>query len=1540
MTGLDIFVNFVVSYIAGNIPSLKQMLSGGDELSLREKIDQCYQTALEKWSVGDDLRQRIAQQRYSSLHDLTEAAERNNKEDAAAIEILINLWADELRKDEECAHFIQEQNIKELEEKIDNLRAIIQSNISVNENHHWRGLPKHKAVEGYIRRYCSLENTQDSFIYYTLKLRERHYLAEFVTSLVEAPTNKFIIYSSAQTGKTTELRQLCWELQESGLYLPIMLEVRNNTKLKRAELPSVRFEDGKEIVVVIDALDEVNGQKYDDLIEEISGYAYDHPDMKMVLSCRSNYRREKELEQFCDLFLEELSYVDANDHINCVLGPGNGLAAMISENELTDFVRNPFFLNVLISAYKDNNKQLPKNKAEIYRLFIEKSYDEEKEGKRVKLVVRHSFEDSVKLLEKVALGLSLLNVQTISDKELLICLDNKPDNVTECLRYDLIRYEDGRYSFKHNAFREWLVANYLKREGIGRAKQLAAQPTGRIKAEWYNIIMLWVSMYDRGEESEVQEIIKWLRTASLELIIYIDRGMLSPATRCDVFKGLMLEYKSLGIRMGSILTQDYKNLIEFAQSQESIRFIIDELQEAEIGTAYYADLLFLCYFLNWTWLQYESKELTEELFKMLEQKTREALTYKKKHDLSFLYMDNDFFAQKEYLERFFAIVSTSDHYEAIRSMIRLIDVADRVDEYVDYILDKEKHVHNQHEGITTHIISRTVVYNALNKAKTENSVKKIIAHQFYTPHSFYHDEWEKYNQMMSNVLSSLASLIKNGHQEYIPLLEEYYVRLFKEYHYHFDREKHAKELLILIRKAYNDAGLRDYGRKQFYKKCRLIFEEQDPKETEHDNIRKVFFMAALWMTVDDVKEDFNHFDKDNEHHRAQASWYDEMPCEEVAVYASALYKEMTPVNNRFYKRKERQLTSFRDFMDYSTFRQEVLEMVGSLDKFETRKEHWSFLRQQEDGYNQYAYRFILHYSNDNNQYDKEGIIKGIKNEEVYEAFFMKEIEELLLTPNEDLPVTEEMKTRCLTIAKRTVEKVSRGEQPYYFSKVALSLLLYEYFEVSQEMLIGLLDYSDFSISRKDKDHYFSTEYTLFKYISERVPVELLAPEVVKKLKALPSGVRSNRPYEYANYIVENHISEGYHEALRFALSSHNLSANILETLVKGRLMIDEIKAASRSMSVSDKLFCYTSIHRNISDDDWVKKELEPEFKNYTGYELSKAVRLLISMGSLDGLDYLVKYPDMMETGEDFFFNYATPNAIPSLCYFVKYCQEHKIDGIHTSNSIMTSLERIALLSEDALKEVKQYLKDLSKRGEEYKYLNRYVIAFENRFYESYPGISDIQSVMDLLGTDVKNLNSGYEEGAEQVGRNDTIEDILYISYNWESSSQHTVDYLCYVLDTHGIPYKRDKKDCPYNENIKDFMDAIREGKQVIVVLSRAYLYSQNCMYELTGILGHEHYKERILPVVMDDTIRSSLFYADLVGYWKAKKDEQEEMVKRLNDIDPIKAKPQANKLKVIETIYDKIDAIIEYIDWTNAENLDSLCATQFRSIVEIIKGRV
>ena len=174
------------------------------------------------------------------------------------------------------------------------------------------------------------------------------------------------------------------------------------------------------------------------------------------------------------------------------------------------------------------------------------------------------------------------------------------------------------------------------------------------------------------------------------------------------------------------------------------------------------------------------------------------------------------------------------------------------------------------------------------------------------------------------------------------------------------------------------------------------------------------------------------------------------------------------------------------------------------------------------------------------------------------------------------------------------------------------------------------------------------------------------------------------------------------------------------------------------------------------------------------------------------------------------------------------------------------------------------------------------------------------------------------------------EDNIFISYNWESGSAHVVDYLCFVLETEKIPYKRDRNDCHYLDNIKEFMNTIRKGKMVVVVFSRPYLKSKNCMYELTGIMEDTAFKDRVLPVVVDDSIRDSYFYVELVKFWKEQKDTQTSLVGELRKIDPTQAKPEETNLNEIETIYRLLPAIKDYVDWANAEKLDSLCSSHFR----------
>lgn len=135
-------------------------------------------------------------------------------------------------------------------------------------------------------------------------------------------------------------------------------------------------------------------------------------------------------------------------------------------------------------------------------------------------------------------------------------------------------------------------------------------------------------------------------------------------------------------------------------------------------------------------------------------------------------------------------------------------------------------------------------------------------------------------------------------------------------------------------------------------------------------------MAALWMTVEDVKDDFKKFSAENGTDWAKASWYQEIPYAEVAECAEVLYKEKFPQPEIITKWRERRQQAFIDFAEYPVFKQIVQEMMTGLDNHSSRKEHYKKLRNQDEGYNQYAFRFLLLFVDDNDHYNIGEAVKA------------------------------------------------------------------------------------------------------------------------------------------------------------------------------------------------------------------------------------------------------------------------------------------------------------------------------------------------------------------------------------------------------------------------------------------------------------------------------------------------------------------------------------------------------------------------------------
>lgn len=123
------------------------------------------------------------------------------------------------------------------------------------------------------------------------------------------------------------------------------------------------------------------------------------------------------------------------------------------------------------------------------------------------------------------------------------------------------------------------------------------------------------------------------------------------------------------------------------------------------------------------------------------------------------------------------------------------------------------------------------------------------------------------------------------------------------------------------------------------------------------------------------------------------------------------------------------------------------------------------------------------------------------------------------------PIDSDCKSRCFLTAKRIVTELVNKSYTGHYKEEALQLMMHGYFSVNEEDLVLLLPYSNVSITRKE-DGKFPTSYTLFDYISEKVPTHKLADSVIVLLKQDKTIEDFNLSYNLASYIIDHKVEKG------------------------------------------------------------------------------------------------------------------------------------------------------------------------------------------------------------------------------------------------------------------------------------------------------------------------------------------------------------------------------------------------------------------------------
>lgn len=167
---------------------------------------------------------------------------------------------------------------------------------------------------------------------------------------------------------------------------------------------------------------------------------------------------------------------------------------------------------------------------------------------------------------------------------------------------------------------------------------------------------------------------------------------------------------------------------------------------------------------------------------------------------------------------------------------------------------------------------------------------------------------------------------------------------------------------------------------------------------------------------------------------------------------------------------------------------------------------------------------------------------------------------------------------------------------------------------------------------------------------------------------------------------------------------------------------------------------------------------------------------------------------------------------------------------------------------------------------------------------------------------------------------------VFLSYCWQDDQQ--ADFIDDHLRQRGFPVKRDKRDIEAWGSIRTFMESIRQQDYAILIISDAYLKSENCMFEVLEIMKEPEYKNRIFPVVTTSEIYSPAGRILYVAYWEAQSRDLKEHLCR---ISPENGDKSYKVLKRRKDIAANMDAFLDLLaDMSNPRPEDAVSAIEKR----------
>lgn len=1299
-------------------------------------IDKAYNKAVCRWTKNDKCRSELAVSQLSNFKEFADYLNHGNSFKQESLSEFYQLLEEELKKDNETYCYLidlkingigrdmekLDDRIGDVEEKVGRLEVQVQE-LSIKQNYRLIESAKASVKEvdavSYIPRKCEKLFNENNYIDKFLHPDKypQYSLVDFVLGKAGKEIKKFLLSGDAQSGKTTELRYLFHTLYDSGLYRLYYQEIKG-WEFSLQDLSEV---EQCETMVIIDALDEkFNDDERNTLFQCINSYAKRHPLLKMVVSCRSNFKEINYLDEFLQLQLLDLSWDESKQIIYGQSDNAEELISEIENKELYELTRTPLFLLALIDCFQQK-KHIPDDKSELYDYIINRRLEME-DARGIAAHPRMVNRGRI-ALESVAMGLQLMDKNSFSEEELLSLFDDEIQwtRIQQC---GLIEGENNNYSFVHNSFKEYLASLFLdKAKSLDEIQKLCCfSNTKTIKPTWYNVIVIYLSRLSK-ENNLFNEIVGWLEKDNEDLLLYVDRRFIEEDKRCAIFISILEECKRKGMIFSVRNEGVVKALIGFGYGKGSVNYIISELEQVAEYDTHVSNLLRCVRYLYWPSFVTEDplnasklKTLVFEIFKRFCDDRNAWAIWEP--------FENPYFYNRDTCERLLSYVRSSEQPDTLNSFIRFMYNAGLSNDYVDFIIEKSGYVHDYEDNGVSCAVYPIWINKSFKRVDSKEGVIKVLC---FLERGIKHRNTRaefvvEYKGVIDAVIVQAERLVPEEE------LKNILIRIFEE---GIDPISSYGEMYDFNKPIVSYLEKQGLSEQLFF-----YYADKVVEFIRHKGLLShKYSQCAAWFATTE------RFDKFASNHFNTETGFISVRC----LYSYLLDKKMidyVEVINEYFPEfvccledrvENKKKSNLKCLFDYESFKGEVLLLLD--EHPENRKELSKRLYDYdgiEDQLNKYVYDYFNLFSK-KQEYEFDRVRENIENKDFYKWFLIHETMGFMLSDSQELSMRQRQEVG--KIAKdfivRFVDGDSKIDRRYVYNPIELMMKGYIK-DIDDPCLIKLLPYSsDFAFDN----------VTLFQYIVEQPGIKTQTV-MIFILSKINSGEKVNdfTLNRWAGYIIGNKIENAYPLVVEWAINDQwgEIIPMLVDEPTTRKLIIN--KTVLDRFSIKNKLdVCWNLIVKTKDEHDaFVKGELESIFDGIEDEnEKTSALRMLLMLGSIAGLQYITKHLEYYKK-DRMLPNYGCEEALPmlfdSLDYLLEKRKEVESMRLYESKmSVISSIGRIASLSHESFSTIENRIEELVLADKDkYSELNYYVSQWKESLYSSNSKKWTIKDVKDVL----------------------------------------------------------------------------------------------------------------------------------------------------------------------------------------------------------------